>query len=148
MTPAIDTARPGDLAAIEDRLVAAGLPVAGVGPLVEAGRVLVARDPAAGIMGCVAVEPAGGQVLLRSLAVSGAHRRAGIGDRLVSAALATVTPGAEVWVLTETAEGFFTGRGFTPVDRRSVTGAVTATELWTTACPASAVALRLDVEAV
>jgi amino-acid N-acetyltransferase len=137
------TADVGERHEIETLLGDTGLPTAGVTPLIASGHVLVAHDPDAGVIGCVAIEPAGEQVLLRSLAVVAGRRGEGLGGHLVDAALATVPPGVEVWALTETATHLLAGHGFRLVDRGAVTGPVTDTELWASACPASAVALRL-----
>jgi amino-acid N-acetyltransferase len=141
MTVTIRSAELGDRDHVIALLDGAGLPTAGVVELIDGGHVLLAAD--ADVIGCVALEPVGAQILLRSLAVAPHRRGEGLGRRLVDTALAAAAPDAEVWALTETAEAFLAGHGFHTVDRAAVTGPVTTTGLWATACPASAVALRL-----
>jgi amino-acid N-acetyltransferase len=92
----------------------------------------------------VAVERFAGQALVRSLVVAADHRRAGVGRRLLDAAVATVPPGVEVWALSETAEDYLVRYGFVAVDRTTAAGPVTASDEWARQCPADAVALRLD----
>jgi N-acetylglutamate synthase-like GNAT family acetyltransferase len=144
MIPSIRPGAPADLDVVDALLGDAGLPAAGVAQLVARGAVLVADDPVTGVIGCVALEPAGTeQVLVRSLAVAAGHRGEGIGQQLVVAAIDAVPPEREVWALTETAASFLARFGFEVAERAAVTGAVTETDLWTSACPASARALRL-----
>jgi amino-acid N-acetyltransferase len=141
LTMVTRAARPDDEPAVLALVEAAGLPTSGLAALITAGHALVAEHGDA-VIGCVALEPAGAEVLLRSLAVEPILRGQGVGDRLVRGALAGI-PGTEVWALTETAEAFLTRRGFTPVDRQRVTGPVTATGEWSQLCPASATVLHL-----
>jgi N-acetylglutamate synthase-like GNAT family acetyltransferase len=145
MTVTIRPAGPGDRDPVVGLLDRAGLPTAGIVGLVDDGHVLLAAD--ADVVGCVALEPAGTQILLRSLAVAAHRRGEGLGRRLVDTALAAVPPDAEVWALTETAAAFLADHGFTRVDRATITGPVTMTDLWTTACPATAVAMRASRDA-
>jgi amino-acid N-acetyltransferase len=51
----------------------------------------------------------------------------------------------QVYLLTETAEGFFSRLGFEPVDRATVDSAVQQSVEFTTACPSSAVAMMLKI---
>jgi amino-acid N-acetyltransferase len=143
MTASIRFGHAGDLDDVVVLLGDAGLLPVGVASLLAEGGVFVAVGSGDRVVGCVALEPAGGQVLVRSLAVAEARRGEGVGSRLLVAVLAVVLPDREVWVLTETAEALLGRHGFTPVDRSSVAGPVAETQLWAAACPASATAMRL-----
>jgi amino-acid N-acetyltransferase len=140
LTVTIRTAYTGDEPAVVALVEQAGLPAGGLADLVDGGHVLVAEDHDR-IVGCVALEPAGHQQLLRSLAVAPAHRGAGLGRQLLDAALAR-SAGGEVWTLTETAEQLLVRSGFVSVDRDQIDGPVTATALWSQLCPDSATALH------
>ena len=89
----------------------------------------------------------GPAALLRSLAVTATRRGEGLGRRLTLAALALARrQGVDrVYLLTETAEGFFARFGFEPVERAAVDPAVKRSVEFTSACPASAVAMMLKI---
>jgi amino-acid N-acetyltransferase len=141
LTVPVRTARAGEERAIVALVEEAGLPAGGLAGLVADDQVLVAEDHGR-IVGCVALEPAGHQHLLRLLAVTAGRRGEGLGRQLLHAALTRVA-GGDVWTLTETAEGLLVRAGFVPVDRDRVDGPVTGTALWSQLCPATATALHL-----
>jgi amino-acid N-acetyltransferase len=141
LTVAIRLARDGDAPTVVALVEEAGLPTADLADLVGDGHVLVAEDHGR-LVGCVALEPAGHQHLLRSLAVAADRRGEGIGRQLLHAVLAGAGAGDEVWTLTETAEELLVRSGFVPVPRDQVVGPVTGTALWSQLCPATATALR------
>ena len=95
---------------ILDLLKANGLPEAGLSDHAEGIRIV---SDATGLLGCVAIEKHGQFALLRSLAVASAHRGTGLGRQLVRAALdlAVSEEIPEVYLLTETAAGFFARLG-------------------------------------
>jgi amino-acid N-acetyltransferase len=101
---------------------------------------LVARD-AAGIIGCVALEPYGSMALLRSLAVTPSSRGHGMGQHLTRAALdlARERRVTTVYLLTTTAADFFARHfGFRPIARTEVPDAVRQSVQFVSACPQSA----------
>jgi uncharacterized membrane protein YbaN (DUF454 family)/N-acetylglutamate synthase-like GNAT family acetyltransferase len=126
-----------DLPAIRALLVALGLPTADVGA--EGQLFLVARAQGT-LVGCVALEPHGGDVLLRSLAVTPERQGSGIGRELHLRALARARARGlrTAYLLTTTAEEFFAREGYTRVDRREVPAAVRASAEFTALCPATA----------
>ena len=81
----------------------------------------VARDDDR-VIGGVAVEVHGGVGLLRSLVVDPAFRSSGLGTGLVAAAdsAAGVHDLAGLYLLTETAEGFFERLGYARIERSEV----------------------------
>jgi amino-acid N-acetyltransferase len=140
MPPTIGAATPPDLAAVFALLERSQLPSAGLGDHV--GSTLVARDGAR-IVGSAAVELYGQAALLRSVAVAAEHRGQGLGHALTAAALELARQRGvrTVYLLTETAAGFFPRFGFRPIPRREVDPAVLGSAEFTTACPAGALVM-------
>lgn len=134
-----------ELAALLALLAEAGLPTAGVAAHLDTA--LVVRDGAR-LLGCVALELYGDEALLRSLAVAPTARGKGLGERLTAAALELAeTRGARrVWLLTTTAQRFFPRFGFLEVPRDELPAALAASEELRGACPASAVAMGLELD--
>ncbi|RDK05053.1 GNAT family N-acetyltransferase [Cupriavidus lacunae] len=109
-----------DLRDVEALLRSCSLPVGGIRS--EAVQFHVSRDRT-GLLGCAGIEALGGKVgLIRGVAVAERARRAGLAALLVSALVADVRlRGIESLVVrTETAAGYFTRLGFTPVDRAAI----------------------------
>jgi amino-acid N-acetyltransferase len=144
MAAAIRPATARDLPAILDLLKRNKLPPDGLEPHLET--TLTARD-GAWLVGCAALELYDGAALLRSVAVEVERRGEGLGQQLARAALDLArTRGAKtVYLLTETADGFFTKFGFQPIARDQVQPAVTKSVEFTTACPTSALVMSLGL---
>lgn len=140
----IGPARPQEYPAIQALLREHRLPEAGLRP--HLATTLVARNGER-VIGTAALELYDGSALLRSVAVTGTQRGTGLGRTLTKAALELArTRGVHtVYLLTETAEAFFTHLGFQKTERGSVTAAVRASVEFTTACPASAVCMVLQL---
>jgi amino-acid N-acetyltransferase len=135
--PALDSDRP----AIEALLTLAGLPLDGLEAALPAA--LVARSGGV-VVGCAAIEAYGTAGLLRSVCVAADLRGTGVGSLLVAAAedLAANRGLTELYLLTETAEGWFPRLGYGVTTRASVPAALTASPEFTGACPESAAVLR------
>lgn len=120
------------------------LPEAGLAE--HLGTAVVARMGDA-IVGCAAIEPYDGAGLLRSVAVAEQLRGTGLGMRLTEAAIALARARRieALYLLTETAAGFFPRFGFRPISRDEVAPAVRRSIEFTRACPASALAMRKDL---
>lgn len=140
----IGPATDGDFTAVVALLERSRLPEAG---LAEHRDALIVARAGGRVVGCVALEVYGGQALLRSVAVDDAMRGRGLGVRLTEAALdrARRQGVRAVYLLTETAAQFFPRFGFEVVDRASVRGDVTQSVEFTSACPASATVMALDL---
>lgn len=143
MSIRVELAEPADLPAILALLEKSGLPEAGlkdhVGTLL-----LVAKGGENGrLLGCGALEIYGSDGLLRSVAVAEDARGRGLGDRITRAtlALASKLELTEVYLLTETAQAFFARHGFLQTERATVPPAVCRSVEFSSACPASAVAM-------
>jgi N-acetylglutamate synthase-like GNAT family acetyltransferase len=133
-----------DWPAIERLLHACDLPVAGARAHRGAFFVAAHSDDVAG---CIGAELYGDAALLRSLAVQAARRGQGIADQLVARLVARLRADGvrHVALLTTTAEAFFALRGFAVVTRDEVPEGVRASEEFRGACPASAVAMVVDL---
>lgn len=141
----IRLARPHELPAVLDLLTQSRLPEAGLGR--HAASLLVAVDGDR-IVGCAALELYGSAALLRSVAVAEAYRREGLGRRLTQAALdlGRSRGVGSVYLLTETAAGWFSRIGFRQVPRAQAEPAVGASLEFTHACPTSATCMVLSLE--
>ena len=109
---------------------------------------LVARGDGR-VVGCAALELYEPAALLRSVAVRRDLRRTGLGRRLTEAALqlSRHLDVEEAYLLTETADHFFPRFGFRPIPRSEVPRSVRSSIEFTSACPAGARAMVLDLRA-
>jgi len=96
------------------------------------------------IVGTIGLEVVGSSALLRSLAVAGPSRGAGLATRLVEVIVerAQQLGVGELWLLTTTAEGLFANLGFRTVSRVEAPPEIQSTREFHTLCPASAVLMR------
>lgn len=137
----IDKANATDLPAVLDLLRASKLPVEGLAA--HADSLLVAHGEGR-VMGCAGLELYGGAALLRSVAVAAGARGTGLGRQLTAAALdlARTRGVREVYLLTETAAGFFPKFGFTETTRDQVPEEVKTSVEFASACPQSATVMK------
>ena len=110
------------------------------------GTALVARR-AGTVVGSAVLEMYGDSALLRSVAVEEALRGTGVGAAVTRAALdlARRRGVRRVFLLTETAGGFFPRFGFRPIARGDVPRDVTRSVEFGTACCASALVMEADL---
>jgi amino-acid N-acetyltransferase len=144
MAVIIDAARDSDLPAVLALLERTDLPPNGLSD--HLATTLVARHTSS-IVGSAALELYGHAALLRSVAVDQAWRGQGLGQQLTCAALdlARQHGVTTVYLLTETATNFFPRFGFQPIARSAVAEAVQQSVEFTSACPAGATVLALDL---
>lgn len=92
------------------------------------------------VVGYVGLEIYGKDALLRSAVIFMPSRGKGFGRQMVAALLEIALHlGVErVWLITQTAAGFFEKLGFVRVDRALAPPAIAATEEFRTICPAEA----------
>ena len=141
-----------DLTTIKRLLTEARLPASGIEDYLETFVVVeictdgvvanVGDHPGRGNLAAVGgLEIHGRFALLRSLAVEAGHRQQGIAsmicDRLEKDAARRGI--RQVYLLTETAESFFSNRGYAVAAREDAPAEIAATEEFTTLCPDSAV---------
>ena len=143
----IEAAHVDDLPAILALLQKSGLPQDGLSDHVAT--TLVAREDHA-IVGSAALELYGTVALLRSVVVADQLRGQGLGQQLTKEALKLAEQHGVtlVYLLTETASGFFPRFGFRPIPRAEVASALHASTEWTTACPDTAQAMVANLHAM
>lgn len=142
----LERARASDLPLVESLLSVAGLPLDGLREAFESG--VVVRDDEV-VVGAAAIERYGSAGLLRSVVVVPERRGTGVGRDLVEAAerLARDEGIHELYLLTETAAAWFAHLGYAVVTRAEAAAAVGESIEFTTACPATAVAMRRVLDA-
>jgi len=84
----------------------------------------------------------GATALLRSIAVPPENRGLGLAAAL---GVARSNGVSELYLLTETAEGYFTRFGFYPIERDRVPAEIKSTRQFESLCPSSAQIMRLDL---
>jgi amino-acid N-acetyltransferase len=139
----ISPATPADGPAIAALLREAGLPDGDITP--HLGNFLVARD-GGGIVGAVGAERGGADALLRSLVVAPGRRGSGLGGRLIDGLerAAGAWGVRRWWLLTTTAENFFTARGFRVAARSEAPEAIQRTGQFAGGCGSSAVCMTRE----
>ena len=135
----------GEAERVRAILVSEGLPADDVTP--HLAHFITARR-SGDVVGCVGLEPAGEDGLLRSLAVSAHLRGRGVGNALCDelerhAREIGIT---RLFLLTTTAEEFFRRRGFSRIERDEAPPAIQSTREFSTTCPASAVLMRKVID--
>lgn len=135
--PALQT----DYPAIEPLLQSCDLPLDGVENQLD--HFWVALDDANQLAGVVGVEPYGEFGLLRSVAV--AHRNTGLGAKLVNRMIDYAQNAGlkQLILLTTTASDYFPRFGFQTIARLDVPEPVQASVEFQSACPDTAVVMRL-----
>ena len=133
-----------DIAQIRTLLHANGLPLDGFPD--DCAVILALKNPER-VVGGSALEIHSEFGLLRSVIVDASVRGVGLGERLVSAAL--IEAGARglerVFLLSETAAGFFPRFGFQSIARQQVPAAVRSSVEFRSACPETAQVMVLEL---
>jgi N-acetylglutamate synthase-like GNAT family acetyltransferase len=136
-----------DLPDILRLLESAGLPTVGL----KDGNcsLVVQKDGEGQIAGVGGVEFYGTQALFRSLCVRPDLQGKGIGTRLTAALIrmARAQGCKEAYLLTTTAERYAERRGFRAIERSEVTGPVTQATEFQSACPKTAMVMRMSLAA-
>jgi N-acetylglutamate synthase-like GNAT family acetyltransferase/SAM-dependent methyltransferase len=132
----------GDAGAVERLLGRVGLPALGLSDQFTNGYTVA--ESAGDIVGAGGVEVHGEDGLLRSVVVDSGHRGTGLGRAIVEDRLAWARARGlrALYLLTETAPGFFERHGFERIARAELPAPVAASREASEACPESAVAMR------
>ncbi len=133
----LDAGSDADLPAIRELLDESSLPLDGL--MAVPTRWVVARDRGR-LVGAGALEAHGNHSLLRSLVVAPDVRTLGVGSGIVGELerIAADRGSGGIYLLTDTAEGFFKRRGYVRIDRDAAPDAVRRSEEWAVTCSASA----------
>lgn len=128
-------------------LTAAGLPTADLAA--EHFAHFIACGPEDSPAAVIGLELYGEVALLRSLVVSPAARGKGYGGALVAEieAYAQRLGVRELYLLTNSAETFFSRRGYSKLERADVPEAIRQTAEFSSLCPASAACMHKRIEA-
>ena len=132
------SAHPGDMAQVVELLGACGLPCQDLTPShLEAFQVVRDGTELAGVVGLERFANSG---LLRSLAVAPAYRGQGLGGNLLTVLESSASHNAisDLYLLTSTAEAFFSKRGYQAVPRSDVPESIQHSAEFTSLCPVSA----------
>jgi len=137
---ALRPATTADLPAVGALLVEAGLPTIGLDGFI-AGLVVAERNGV--LVGAGGLEPAGADMLLRSLVTAPSERGRGTGQAIIARLVADArTRGARsIWLLTETAADLFPRFGFRRVPRELAPTPLQSLAEFAHACPGTAAAL-------
>jgi ubiquinone/menaquinone biosynthesis C-methylase UbiE/N-acetylglutamate synthase-like GNAT family acetyltransferase len=129
-----------DYSAIEALLSEAALPIEGVRGNLKS---FFAAEQNGVIIGVGGLEQYGDHALLRSLVVAGNYRGSGIGTLLHDALMdqAKQLRIKTLVLLTTTASKYFERKGFRTIDRAALTGPVTQSIEFTSACPSFAICM-------
>ena len=95
-------------------------------------------------VGVAGLESFGTVGLLRSVAVDPAHQGKQIAAQLVRRLLETAQASnlQDVYLITNTADGYFERQGFQPVNRQEVPAAIQQTQQFSNLCPSSAIVMK------
>jgi len=135
-------ARPEDIEPVRELLTACELPVEGVAERFGAAYVLA--DWNGEVVGVAGIELHGRHGLLRSVSVDPSMQNSGLGTALVRERLEWAkSQGIEsLYLLTSTAEHYFTRHGFVTIDRDTAPAEIKASSEFSNLCPSSAVLMR------
>jgi amino-acid N-acetyltransferase len=130
-----------DLRAILGILTDAALPTSGVASLLESFALIEISGSIAGVGG---LEKRGSAALLRSLAVVPVHQGHGVAGALCDHLEGDARGMGIEWIylLTETAERFFSRRGYVIVARDAAPPAIASSQEFSALCPESAAFMR------
>jgi amino-acid N-acetyltransferase len=141
----IESATPANLSTIRALLGEAGLPHADIVDG-RGARFWVLRAGGRAL-GAVGLETYGSSGLLRSLVVAPEARGSGLGGRLVDTLEAAARNGGvrRLVLLTQTAEQFFSHRGYAVIERNDAPAEVRGSTEFRSLCPASATCMAKDL---
>ncbi|MGZ3755475.1 MAG: arsenic resistance N-acetyltransferase ArsN2 [Mucilaginibacter sp.] len=99
------------------------------------------------IIGVAGLETYGNYGLLRSMAVAPAYRNQGIADNLLTQIenLAASKKLTAIYLLTETAAGYFTRKGYQNTNRDTVPADVQQSTEFSHVCPVSAIVMKKTI---
>jgi amino-acid N-acetyltransferase len=129
---------------IKQILAASGLHHQDISPSQLQHFLIVKDETALTLAGVVGLEQKDDVGLLRSLAVAKAYRRQGLATQLVNKIeeYARSQKVATLYLLTLTAEDFFSGRGYQKTDRKAAPSVLQETTEFKSLCPETAMCMK------
>ena len=139
----IRTAKDTDFSAIDKLLSENGLTTSGVRENLSNFLVAECED----VVGVIGIEFAESGIMLRSLAISQALRKRGIGAALFNRCLemARTAGGKEAYLLTNTAEKFVARWGFEKIQRTEIPADLMQSSALNNFCPVSSLCMKLKL---
>lgn len=144
----ISSAKKSNLSQILALLQLVNLPIEGVAEHLNDFFIIREANRIAGnILGCVGLEIYGGSALLRSVAVRPEYQGEGYGKDLTDRAIqyARKKGVKALFLLTDTAENYFTRAGFVKVERDEVPPEVKQSVEFTSLCPLSSACMMKKI---
>jgi amino-acid N-acetyltransferase len=130
---------------VRAQLLSEGLPVEDLGrsPITF----FVAKTETGAAVGWGGLEKYGDAAILRSVVVNSVLRGLGTGKTMVDALIeeARAQGLGTLWLLTQSADGFFAKLGFEPVQRDSAPQSIQASEEFSVLCDDDAICMRLNL---
>ncbi|AYQ36190.1 GNAT family N-acetyltransferase [Runella sp. SP2] len=141
----IRAAKPADKEVVAELLQSAGLPTTDLNPALS-NFLLAFVDGQ--LVGTAGVEVTGDYGLLRSVAVKESFRNFKIAKRLVNDLTKQMRLQwvKELYLITTTAEGYFSKQGFEKVERDAVPAEIAQSQQFSGLCPSSATVMKKSVE--
>lgn len=141
----IRAATAADVGAIKHLLETNALPLEGVD---DHWKTFVVAHDGDALVGCGGSEAYANAALIRSIAVDPMHRRSGIGRLIVRNLLDRLSARGirEFYLLTTSAQDYFSKRGFKTCDRDEVHPQLLASREFQDACPSTATCMRLVMQ--
>ncbi len=135
-----------DMTAISDLLFRCCLPVDDI-PVCNPEHFILALDGPV-LIACGGLEIFQRNALLRSLAVTHKYRAKGIGLTLLNELekLAVQADVRTLYLLTDSAESWFSNNGFNPIKRHQAPTTIRDTKQFTAICPDSAVLMKKNIQ--
>ena len=99
------------------------------------------------VVGVAGMEVYGNYGLLRSVAVQPDHRGLGIAGKLIGriASLGSQKGLSDLYLLTETAPGYFKNKGFMQIGREEVPAEIQGSSEFSHVCPVSAIVMKKSI---
>lgn len=140
----IESASPQHITEIAKLLRSQRLPSKDISPQLEHFFIVKENDSIIAVGG---LELYGPYALKRSMATHPEHRQKGIAGSLVNHMVqyARGLNIQSVFLLTETAEHFFSGKGFQKIDRNAAPASIQQSSEYCGVCPASAALMKLEI---
>lgn len=137
-------AAPADYEDVVSLLSFNGLPTKDINPVLPLFIVAKQEDK---LVACIGLEKFGSEGLLRSMGTRADFQRRGIATQLFNKLIAlSKTEGiSTLYLLTESAETYFSNKGFTKLDREAAHESIKQSQEFRNLCPSTAVLMKKEL---